>query len=181
MMRPFWRRVPIVGGVVLSLVIVVLVAFNTYAILSEDDGEPETHLAQPTDAATPDVPRYTDEEVIAKIRDYQFAVTYDDGTEELWTVTNMSATVASIEGMRCVAMGPLAYEMMRELDMVFCVKVEESATYEGNGRWTVVLTFGTTTNQPVQSRSDARFSFREDTGEIIPLNVDAQNLMGRGQ
>jgi hypothetical protein len=180
-MRSVWRRALVVSGFVIGIAIVALLAIVAYALLSEDDGEPGPQVAQATQTATLDVPRYTDEEVIAKIRDYQFDVTYDDGTEERWTVTNMSATVASIEGMRCVAMGPLAYEMMRELDMVFCVKVEEAATYEGNGRWTVVLTFGTTMNHPVQSRSDARFSFREDTGEIIPLNVDAQNLMGRGQ
>lgn len=180
MMRPFWRRVLIVSGVALAVAIVGVLAFNTYAILSEDDGEPETHLAQPTDAATPDVPRYTDEEVIAKIRDYQFAVTYDDGTEELWTVTNMTAAVISIEGGKCMALGPLAYEMMQgPIDVTHCGKQEESASYEGNGRWSVVLTFAA--DNSVSSRADARFSFREDTGEIIPLNVEAQNLMGRGQ
>lgn len=180
-MNPIWRRVFIVGAFVIGIAIVSLLAFNTYAILTEEDAETEPRGAQVTGTATPDVPRYTDEEVIAKIRDYQFDVTYDDGTAARWTVTNMSGSVVSIEGMRCVPVGPLAFEMMGELDIVFCVEAEESATYEGNGRWTVVLTFGTTTNEPVQSRSDARFSFREDTGEIIPLNVDAQNLMGRGQ
>jgi len=172
-LKPIWRRVLIMGAFVIGIAIVGLLAFNTYAILSEDDGEP-------TETATLDLPRYTDEEVIAKIRDYQFDVTYDDGTEARWTVTNMAGLMVSISGLGCVAVGPSAIEMVREsADVTFCGPPQESATYEGNGRWTVVLTFAAA--DAARSQSDARFSFREDTGEIIPLNVDAQNLMGRGQ
>ena len=177
-MSPSWLRVVIIGG---AFVVVGLSAFGTYSVVNEDNGEPEAQLAEPRETATPDLPRYTDEEVIAKIRDYQFDVTNEDGTKARWTVTNMTVAVVSVGGSNCVAIGPLFWEAVREGQAEPCTQVQESASYEGNGRWTVVLTFGTTKNEPVASRSDARISFREDTGEIIPLNVAAQNLMGRGQ
>jgi hypothetical protein len=174
-MSPSWLRVVIIGG---GLVVVGLSAFGTYSVVNEDNGEPEAQVADPTETATPDLPRYTDEEVIAKIRDYQFDVTKEDGTKARWTVTDMTAAVVSLGGT-CMALGPGAWELMQQGQAQLCTQVQESATYEGNGRWTVVLTF----RAPDASRrqSDARISFREDTGEIIPLNVAAQNLMGRGQ
>lgn len=52
-LRLFSQRVLIVGGVVLGVAIMGLLAFNTYAILSEDDGGPGAQVAQPTQGATP--------------------------------------------------------------------------------------------------------------------------------
>jgi len=49
---------------------------------------------------------------------------------------------------------------------------ETSVTYEGDGRWTVSITFLATEPET------ARFSFREDTGEVIALNLTARNLVG---
>jgi hypothetical protein len=177
-MSPSWLRVVIIGG---ALVVVGLSAFGTYSVVNEGNGEPEAQLAEPTETTAPDLPRYTDEEVIAKIRDYQFDVTREGGTKARWTVTDMTGTVVSFAGLNCEALGPWAWELMQQGQAQLCTQVQESATYEGNGRWTVVLAFGTTKNEPVANRFDARISFREDTGEIIPLNVAAQNLMGRGQ
>lgn len=52
-MTPVWRRVLIVGGVVLGIAIVALLAVIAYALLGEEDGEPAAQVAQPTTTATP--------------------------------------------------------------------------------------------------------------------------------
>lgn len=52
-MTPAWRRILIVGGFVLGVGIVGLLAFNTYAILTEEDGKTEPQLAEATETATP--------------------------------------------------------------------------------------------------------------------------------
>lgn len=51
-MHSIWRRALVVSGFVIGIAIVALLAIVAYAVLSEDDGEPEAPVAQPTQAAT---------------------------------------------------------------------------------------------------------------------------------
>jgi hypothetical protein len=52
-MRPSSVRVLIVGGFIIGMAIVSLLAFSTYSILSEDDGAPGAQVAQHAQTATP--------------------------------------------------------------------------------------------------------------------------------
>jgi len=52
-MTPAWRRILIVGGFVIGIAVVALLAIIAYALVSDDRGEPVAQVPQPTQTATP--------------------------------------------------------------------------------------------------------------------------------
>lgn len=124
---------------------------------------------------TADVPRYTQEEVVAKIVNYEFDMERGGEIERLTVSHSLFYTLCGgIAGDVAMTVPWMeASEYLDELQKgARPCKHTESATYEGAGRWTVTIDFEATL--PLL----ARFSFREDTGEIIPLNGEARALMG---
>lgn len=167
----------LIGVLILAVVCLAgAVGYLVWDRQADNDSEPATseNISSPTETtAALDAPRYTQEEVVAKIMNHGFDFETNGETEHLTVTESLIRTVCG---------GPAEPRPATVLDaglfMIFLqegahlCESETSAKYEGNGRWTISIAFKAT--QPMA----ARFSFREDTGEVIALNSTARGLIG---
>jgi hypothetical protein len=166
----------------LTLAVVCLAGVTGYLVWDRQTGDesmPTTREATSSPAetiATVDTPRYTQEEVVAKIMNYGFNVESNGETEHVTIQEGVNQTVCggSMGGYPVTLVDFDMYVSALQGGAREC-ESERSAAYEGNGRWTVSIAFKATEPQI------ARFSFREDTGEIIALNTPARVLVNYGR
>jgi hypothetical protein len=150
------------------------VSYLAWDKLQQDDASPQSVIEEPT--ATMDVPHYTQEEVTAKVMNYEFDIQRDGETERLIVENSLAYTLCG--GM--IGETPITILSMDAATYLETIQQgarpcehDISSVYDGAGRWTVTIRF--VGAKPVI----ARFSFREDSGEIIPLDVQARHLIGR--
>jgi len=164
----------LVAGLTVAMICLAgAVGYLAWDKLGTEDRSPEAATEEIT--PTVDVPRYTQEEVTAKIMNYDFDIQRNEKTERLIVAQSMAYTLCG----GIVGDHPMIAPWMDTTDYLDAIQkgarpceYTSSATYEGADRWTVTITFKGAVP------CTARFSFREDTGEIIPLNLEARQLVG---
>jgi hypothetical protein len=171
---------PLVAALTLAVICLAgAVGYLVWDREADDKSEPTTResTSSPTETTTAlDAPRYTEEEVVAKIMNHGFEFeNYNGETERSTVQQSVNQTVCGeAYGRYPVTLVDFSYYVDALKEGARPCESETSAIYEGNGRWTISIAFAAT-----EPRT-ARFSLREDTGEIIALDIPARVLINYG-